>query len=302
MMRPGVRGIHRRLDRIERELATDRLDRAKYEAELDYWRWLVLRGGSEHQHGEPFEAVFGRWQRHRLLKLSHWLLLPGDDSPGNIDDWCATRSVVEIGAGPYPAAAAARKGWMRCVAVDPLAKGYSQEGLVPHIADRVVYIEAPGERIPLPAGFADLVINENCLDHVSDPGAVVAEMLRLLKPGGLAWFFVDLSRHRDHMHPHPMGERRVMELFREFELVNSEVTTHKAHPEADGSIRALFRKPGHPRERLQGAQGLGMAEFDRAGSNGSVRQDHPLEEGQAGAANGRANGTRGVAQVSGSAR
>jgi len=242
-MRPGIMPLHQRFDRLEAQLGRARLDAAKYRGELDYWRWLIKKGGSEKQHGEPFAVVFGRWQRHRLLKLATYLEVPQDDRPGNIDEWCAARSAVEIGAGPYPAVAAAKNGWKRCVAVDPLAKGYVEEGLLPPACDSVTYIEAPGEDIPLPANFADLVICENCLDHVTDPAAVVREMFRLLRPGGYVWFFVDLSEHRDYMHPHPMTEQRVRELFSEFREVATELTPHKAHPKAYAGMRVLFRKP-----------------------------------------------------------
>lgn len=249
-MRPGIMPLHARFDRLEAQLGLARLEAAKYKGELDYWRWLIKKGGSEKQHGEPFAVVFGRWQRHRLLKLAEWLGLPGDDRPGNIDDWCAQRSVIEIGAGPYPAVAAAGKGWKRCVAVDPLAKGYVEEGLLPAACDAVTYIEAQGESIPLPADFADLIVCENCLDHVSDPASVVREMFRLLKPGGHIWFFVDLSNHRDFMHPHPMTEERVSELFSGFVLVGQELTPHKAHPKAYAGLRALLRKPSHAPEPM----------------------------------------------------
>lgn len=253
-MRPGLMPIHHRLDRLEAQLTQSRMDAAKYRGEMDYWRWLIKKGGSEKQHGEPFAVVFGRWQRHRLLKLAKCLDLPHDDRPGNIDDWCAQRSVVEIGAGPYPAVAAARKGWKRCVAVDPLAKGYVEEGLLPPACEGVTYIEAPGEAIPLPSNFSDLVICENCLDHVSDPEAVVREMYRLLKPGGYVWFFVDLSEHRDFMHPHPMTEERVRKLFSEFAEIATEMTPHKAHPKAFAAMRVLFRKPAvAPEPKVFGA-------------------------------------------------
>jgi SAM-dependent methyltransferase len=247
-MRPGLAPLHARLDRLEAELGLARQRAAKDRGELDYWRWLIKRGGSEKQHGEPFAVVFGRWQRHRLLKLAEYLGLPQDDRPGNIDEWCRARSVVEIGAGPYPAVAAAKKGWKRCVAVDPLARGYVEEGLLPPACEGVTYIEAQGEDVPLPSNFADLVVCENCLDHVSDPAAVVREMHRLLKPGGLVWFFVDLSDHRDYMHPHPMTEARVRELFEGFVLVGQELTPHKAHPKAHSGLRALLRKPAHAPE------------------------------------------------------
>lgn len=265
VMRPGVRGVHQRLDRIERTLALEADDAHKYASELNFWRWLIRHGGSEKQYGDSFEVVFGRWQRQRLIKLSEWLFLPVQGQPGDIDDWCAERSVVEIGAGPYPSIAAARRGWKRSVAVDPIAKGYAEEQLLPTAADRVVYLQAPGERIPLPAGFADLVINENCLDHVASPQAVVHEMFRLLRPGGLLWFFVDLSHHRDHMHPHPMDETSIRGLFKAFAMVHAEVSTHKAHPEAYGSIRALFRKP-EPRQTPTPSSAYASMPFEASGS------------------------------------
>ncbi len=243
LMRPGLSEVNERLARIEQTLAGNSAHAtpaSKMEGEMQFWRWLVREGGDREKFGESFETMFGRWQRERLDQLARYLDLQDAD----IDAWCATRAVVEIGSGPYPAAAAARNGWRQAIAVDPLAKGYVEEGLVPDAASGIVFLESGGERIPLPASAFDLVIIENCLDHVEDPEGVVTEMLRLLRPGGLLWFFVDLSNHSDEMHPHPMNEKRVLNLLSAFELVRGEVSENKAHPEAYGSYRGLFRKPG----------------------------------------------------------
>lgn len=257
-LRPGLSPVHERFERAEAQVAELRsfiaarfegedADRLKYDSELEYWRYLVKRGGSEKDFGRPFEDIFGHWVRQRIAKLGAFLGLPPVGEPGDVDDWASVRSVVEIGAGPLPCVAGARKGWRRCVAVDPIARGYVEEGLVPASAGHVVYIAAPGERVPLPAGFADLVVIENCLDHVSNPAAVVREIRRLLKPGGYLWLFVDLSNHVDHMHPHAMNETKVRGLLRDFDVVRDEVSDHKAHPEAYGGYRGLLRKPEHER-------------------------------------------------------
>jgi SAM-dependent methyltransferase len=252
IMRPGLQEVYAHLYQIENELAASAAalaeknegamsaGSAKYESELGFWRKLIKEGMSEERFGRPFEALFGQWQRDRLLLLGEYV---GVGAEG-IDEWCRGKSVVEIGAGPYPAVAAASHGWKRAVAVDPLAKGYAEEGMLPPECRGVVYIEATGETIPLAARFADLVIIENCLDHVSDPHGVVAEMNRLLKPGGLVWLFVDLSTYSDHMHPHPMNEGRVLSLMSEFELVRGGVTDTKAHPEAYAGYRGLWKKAG----------------------------------------------------------
>lgn len=281
-MRPGLTPVQDKIAGLELQIASlgDRLDQReergrKYDSELDYWRWLIKRGGSEKDFGAPFDQVFGHWQRQRLLKLGLFLGLPDSGTPGDIDDWCSTRSVIEIGAGPYPAVAAARKGWKRCVAVDPIARGYVEEDLVPPAAEHVVYIAAPGEQVPLPNGFADLVIIENCLDHVSDPDAVAQELYRLLRPGGHLWLFVDLSNHRDHMHPHAFNEDKVRRVLGAFNVVRDEVSGHKAHPQAYGGYRGLLRKPLHAGDYRPGHE---SAQNLRPIRSGQGAEDAPTVE------------------------
>lgn len=240
-MRPGLLGIERRLDRIEARL-TDRGD-DDHADELRFWRWLIRTDEGRAYLKGPFEQVFGRWQRDRLRELGRRLDLDGD---AGLDAWCARTSAVEIGAGPYPALAAAPR-WRRAVAVDPLARRYADEGLLTPAAAHVVYVQAPGERVPLPGGFADLVVIENALDHVRDPEAVVAEIDRLLVPGGLLWLLVDLSEHRDEMHPHPFNQARVRSILSRFDVLSEHVSDHHSHPKAYGEYRGLLRKPaeGH---------------------------------------------------------
>ncbi len=243
-----------RLDRIEEALervTASTLSRDKHQDELSYWRWLIKTEEGRASLYAPFEVAFTRWQRDRLRELATAVGLnsgkAGNGSAEHLDEeldaWCAQQSVVEIGAGPFPAIAAA-PSWRRAVAVDPLAKAYAEESLLPAAADHITYIEGPGEHVPLPPGFADLVIMDNALDHVSNPGAVLDEVNRLLRPGGLFWILVDLSTHKDHMHPNPFDELRLRALLREksFEVVSDRVSGHKSHPEAYGEYRALLRR------------------------------------------------------------
>ena len=252
-MRPGLAPVHDGISQVRGDIASvhDRLDeldadQRKYDAELEYWRWLVKKGGSEKGFGGPFAEVFGRWTSQKMVKMGEFLALPAVGQPGDIHDWASQRSVIEIGAGPYPLVAAATKGWKRCVAVDPIARGYVEEDLLPAVASSVVYVAARGESIPLSSASADLIVIENCLDHVKDPAMVVREMTRLLAPGGHLWIFVDLSNHVDHMHPHAMNEDKVRRLLQTeggFTVVRDEVTAHKAHPEAFGSYCGMLQRP-----------------------------------------------------------
>lgn len=265
-LRPGLAGVYARIDQVEQGLhrRLDRLNRPaeKYEEELRFWRWLVKSEEGAKKIGGPFEKVFGRWQRARLVELGERLGLGGEAA---LDAWCEGQSVVEIGAGPYPAIAAA-PAWRRAVAVDPLAKGYAREGLLPAACERITYIDSPGESVPLAGGFADLVIIENTLDHVTDPEAVLAETRRLLRPGGLLWLLVDLSEYSDHMHPHPMSEGRVRGMLAAagFEVVHDRVSDHKSHPKAYGEYRGLLRRvePAAAGSVVQVTQRVGRAETE----------------------------------------
>jgi SAM-dependent methyltransferase len=265
-IRPGVHGIDQKVDAIQsrlsrleeayEKLSGATLEREKHKEELAYWRWLIKTEKGRASLWAPFETAFGSWQRDRLLELGEFLGLGSTDNGDRealghaIDHWCTERSAIEIGAGPYPALAAAPR-WRRAVAVDPIARGYAEENLLPAAANHITYLEASGERIPLPSASADLVIIENALDHVSDPAAVLSEIRRLLAPpsppsenSGLLWLLVDLSNHSDHMHPHPFNEDRLRHLLKAagFEPVRDRVSDHKSHPKAYGEYRGLLRK------------------------------------------------------------
>jgi ubiquinone/menaquinone biosynthesis C-methylase UbiE len=46
------------------------------------------------------------------------------------------------------------------------------------------YVDAPSEAIPFPDGHFDVVSSFNSLDHVDDLDRTVAEIVRVLRPGG----------------------------------------------------------------------------------------------------------------------
>lgn len=54
------------------------------------------------------------------------------------------------------------------------------------LAERVSFVRGTAERLPFPDASFDLVTGQTVLMHVRDARAVVAEMVRVVRPGGLA--------------------------------------------------------------------------------------------------------------------
>lgn len=271
LARPGLAPIEAKLDRV-----LDRLERGapgagavwrgglegravlpdgradagatrRMRQELRYW--VDARENARGEFEGSMAETFARWQRTRLYELARCLgmaegLEVGAPVGGAMAEWMARQRVVEIGGGPWPCVAAGR--FAQAIVVDPLADGYRAEGLLAPEASAAVYLAAVGEHLPLPACSADLVITDNCLDHVQDPGAVASEMARVLRPGGLLWLLVDVMEQGDELHPHPMDEARASGLLSRAGLVRrwGEVWEGHSHPRARGQWRTLWEKPG----------------------------------------------------------
>ncbi|MFI4883457.1 MAG: methyltransferase domain-containing protein [Phycisphaerales bacterium JB064] len=211
--------------------------------ELAYWVRAVHVPGA-HEAIDPaygdFHAVFARWQVDRCKELAQWLGQP------DVRTWQSETAVLEIGGGPHPMVAQGR--WRFAAAVDPLNDGYAACGLFPQgpTSDTLSFtpITAPGEQLPVTGSTFDLVVCDNCLDHVADPGRVVAEIARVLKPGGHAWILVDLRTTVDDMHPHAFTPEllRAMLTAQGLDIVRERIGEHASHPLAYGEVRVLARK------------------------------------------------------------
>lgn len=92
-------------------------------------------------------------------------------------------------------------------AIDPLEYFYSTVKEFTKDRDsRVKYYSAKGEELPFGDNMFDLIIMDNVLDHCSDPGKVIDEINRVLKPGGIVFF------RQSTYHFWGVFIRRVMEL------------------------------------------------------------------------------------------
>jgi SAM-dependent methyltransferase len=105
-------------------------------------------------------------------------------------DWDDPR-MLEVGSGAHGIVFGS--GSTRAVGIDPLAVPYA--GLFPAWQRKVPTIAAVGRALPFRDGAFDVVFCDNVVDHSERPAAIMAELARVLAPGGLLYFSVNVH-HR----------------------------------------------------------------------------------------------------------
>jgi SAM-dependent methyltransferase len=163
-----------------------------------------------------------RWQEARA-QVRRILREAEIDDP----DWFAGKVVAEIGPGPvgFPEACGARVA----LAIEPLAPRLAKAGLL--LGGDAVYLACGAERIPLLDQSVDAMVARNSLDHVADPASVMAEVKRLLRPGGTLILNVDVEGVPTEAEPHAFSvddiRRLVAPLAIERERLNDEPHGHE---------------------------------------------------------------------------
>lgn len=82
------------------------------------------------------------------------------------------------------------------VGVDPLADHYAE--LFPAWQGRATTFAAGGESLPFDDASFDVVLCDNVVDHATSPGKILAEISRVLAPGGLLYFTVNVHHPLYH--------------------------------------------------------------------------------------------------------
>jgi SAM-dependent methyltransferase len=96
--------------------------------------------------------------------------------------------VLEVGSGAH--GLVFFLGLSRAVGIDPLAQSYA--GLFPAWQRRARTVAAFGEALPFADGCFDLVLCDNVVDHAESPPGIVSEIARVLAPGGVLYFTVNV--------------------------------------------------------------------------------------------------------------
>ena len=100
----------------------------------------------------------------------------------------ADARVVEVGSGAH--GLIFYFGSEYRVGVDPLAVSYGR--LFPRWQKRAQTIAAVGESLPFADQSLDVVLCDNVVDHAESPRKIAGELTRILVPGGLLYFTVNI--------------------------------------------------------------------------------------------------------------
>lgn len=111
----------------------------------------------------------------------------------------ACQHVLELGIGPLGIGWSALTPTVRAVGVDPLAllksntRNESVDRFVGELQRRTEFLQADAtQQLPLDPASFDLVVCENVVDHTQDPGAILKEARRLVRPDGRLLFGVNV--------------------------------------------------------------------------------------------------------------
>ena len=206
-----------------------------------------------------FDAEFADYAAYRL---ENWRLgyLDRLRAAGLLEDHATPLVDVGVGGSGYTVIEAARSG-RSAVGCDLSLPGLAAarsfaagEG----VAERTAWVCCSAERLPLASGAFGSALAIAVLEHVPDDGAALAEMARVLKPGGRAWVTVPhalrhawrILRPPNRRHDRRLGHLRryeaeeLIERGREVGLEADEVQ-FTGHP-----IKVLQLAVGRPGERF----------------------------------------------------
>jgi SAM-dependent methyltransferase len=149
------------------------LARRALERQLDY-----QQKKAQHLKGHEDEVIAAMQRSSRRVRelLETFQTIPND------------ARVIEVGSGAH--GLIFYFGVRQGVGVDPLAVSYRK--FFPRWQNSAATIAAAGEQLPFADASFDVVLCDNVVDHAESPVGIVGELVRVLKPGGLLYFTVNV--------------------------------------------------------------------------------------------------------------
>jgi SAM-dependent methyltransferase len=159
----------------------------KYAGELAFWKERKqIEGKLNNGHFKPL-----------MLQIS-----------GRPESFFAGKVLADFGCGPRGSLEWAKQAKHR-YGIDVLADEYWTLGADEHEAE---YITSTEDRIPLPDGIVDVMFSINAIDHAVNWPHMMRECIRVMKPGGLIAFSVNLDEAWSPTEPNTVREDEVRDV------------------------------------------------------------------------------------------
>ena len=168
----------------------------KYKEEIEFWEqcWRDENGHFENDHYE------------KIL-----LAMAGEPDDG----FLAGKTVADFGCGPRGSLCWITRARLK-IGIDVLTEQYAEFDIASH---DMVYVKSTERAIPLASHYVDVLFTLNAMDHVSHFSQMSAEILRILKPGGLFIGSFNLDDPPTFSEPQMLTETRVRnELLRHLDV------------------------------------------------------------------------------------
>lgn len=164
--------------------------------------------------------------------------------------------ILDIGCGPRGSLEWADMARRR-IGLDTLAREYMALGADRHAME---YFDAPSEAIPLDDGACDAVFSFNSLDHVESIEKTVAEIKRVLKPGGWLLLLVEINHPPTKCEPHTLTPQGLVDAF----APELRVRDAKAYRMVEkGMYQSILRNARYPDPFSVTEEAFFSARFDR---------------------------------------
>ena len=131
--------------------------------------------------GDEYDAFMGRWSESVAADFVPWLHVPS--RARWLDVGCGTGRLTRIiDRGASPAS---------IVGIDP-SSGFVQTGRANYGGQGVQLLVGDGQRLPFSDWVFDAAVSGLVLNFVSEPERLVAEQIRVVRPGGtIGWYVWD---------------------------------------------------------------------------------------------------------------
>lgn len=175
-------------------------------------------------NGNEKSAVISMMQRSQHVKKLVEAVKP----------FSADARILEVGSGAH--GLIFEWGARFAVGVDPLAVEYAE--YFPHWQRKVFTIAAGGEALPFADASFDVVLSDNVIDHAEKPLQIIEELVRVLQPGGVLYFTVNVH------HPFYAAASGIYGVYKSFGMPFeitpfADHTVHLTTEKVDGAFAKL---------------------------------------------------------------